>query len=152
MQRVHLTTDGQITYCEGISSGSAPVKSYSPLLANALKLTINQLVMTPPFLLFTLAYIQFCLTLDTSKTMTSVKRTFAVALLTNWKVGRLADCLFSAHMWHCCIMISFNCTLGLDCCSGCQLPACTSSVSSAIRQLGVLVVEYLPQLGNADLS
>lgn len=84
---MHLTTNGQITYSSGISSGSAPIKSYSPLLANALKLAINQLVMTPPFLLFTLAYIQYCLTLDTSKTMASVKRTFAVALLTNWKVG-----------------------------------------------------------------
>jgi len=57
------------------------------MLTNALKLAINQLVMTPPFLLFTLAYIQFCLTLDSSKTMASVKRTFAVALLTNWRVS-----------------------------------------------------------------
>ena len=95
VQRVHLTTHGRITFSNdgadgsitNESTGSAPLKTYSPLLANAAKLAINQLAMTPPFVLFTLAYIQFCLTIDTSKTIASVKRTFAVALLTNWKVS-----------------------------------------------------------------
>lgn len=56
-----------------------------------IKLAINQLVMTPPFLLFTLVYIQYFLTLDFKRTLSTIKKTFAAALFTNWKVWTVAQ-------------------------------------------------------------
>jgi len=64
-----------------------------PLLSFAVKLGLNQLVMTPPFLLFTLAYIQYFLSLDVDQTIKAVKRSFAVALFTNWKVWTVAQAI-----------------------------------------------------------
>lgn len=57
--------------------------SYASFL---MKLGLNQLVLTPPFLLFTLSYLNYCMTLSTSSTVQAVKRTYAAALFTNWKV------------------------------------------------------------------
>jgi hypothetical protein len=61
----------------------------SPHLTTLVKVAITQLVMTPPFLVFTLGFIKYFMTLDASETVLAVKRTFAAALFTNWKVGRL---------------------------------------------------------------
>jgi hypothetical protein len=61
-------------------------KSQQNLLNFIVKLAVNQLVMTPPFLLFTLAYIQYFLSLDAHKTVQAIQRSFAAALFTNWKV------------------------------------------------------------------
>ena len=55
-------------------------------LVSLVKVAVTQLVMTPPFLVFTLAYIKYFLSFDTHETVIAVKKTFAVALLTNWKV------------------------------------------------------------------
>jgi len=55
-------------------------------LVSLVKVAITQIVMTPPFLVFTLAYIKYFLSFDTHETVIAVKKTFAVALLTNWKV------------------------------------------------------------------
>jgi hypothetical protein len=51
-----------------------------------MKLLLNQLVMTPPYLLFTIAYIQYFLTFDRKKTVQVLKNSFFSALLMNWKV------------------------------------------------------------------
>lgn len=58
-------------------------------LVSLVKVAVTQLVMTPPFLVFTLAYIKYFLSFDTHETVIAVKKTFAVALLTNWKVFKL---------------------------------------------------------------
>lgn len=58
-----------------------------------IKLAINQLCMTPPFLLFTLAYIQYFLSLDAKRTVDTIKKCFAVALFTNWKVWTVAQAI-----------------------------------------------------------
>ena len=68
----------------------------STYLASAVKLAITQLVMTPPFLVFTLAYIQYFMTLDAKETVVAVKRTFAAALFLNWKVSYTAQTLYVA--------------------------------------------------------
>jgi hypothetical protein len=59
----------------------------SPLLTTAVKVAITQLVMTPPFLVFTLGFIKYFTTLDASETVVAVKRSFAAALFTNWRVS-----------------------------------------------------------------
>jgi hypothetical protein len=61
-------------------------KSQQNLVNFIVKLAVNQLVMTPPFLLFTLAYIQYFLSLDAHKTVRAIQKSFAAALFTNWKV------------------------------------------------------------------
>ena len=61
-------------------------KSQQNLANFIVKLAVNQLVMTPPFLLFTLAYIQYFLSLDAHKTVRAIQKSFAAALFTNWKV------------------------------------------------------------------
>ena len=61
-------------------------KSQQNLLNFIVKLAVNQLVMTPPFLLFTLAYIQYFLSMDVHKTVRAIQKSFAAALFTNWKV------------------------------------------------------------------
>lgn len=58
----------------------------SPHLTTLVKVAITQLVMTPPFLVFTLGFIKYFLTLDVNETVRAVKNTFAAALFTNWKV------------------------------------------------------------------
>eukprot|EP01031_Cornospumella_fuschlensis_P040954 gene40954-49958_t len=55
------------------------------------KLALNQLVMTPPFLLLTLAYLQYFLSLNATQTVRNVKNSFAAALFTNWKVWTVAQ-------------------------------------------------------------
>jgi hypothetical protein len=55
-------------------------------LSIIMKLLLNQLVMTPPYLLFTIAYIQYFLTFDRKKTLQVLKNSFFSALLMNWKV------------------------------------------------------------------
>jgi hypothetical protein len=61
----------------------------SSYLTTLVKLAITQIVMTPPFLVFTLAFIKYFITLDASATVKAVKNTYVAALLTNWKVGWL---------------------------------------------------------------
>eukprot|EP01038_Epipyxis_sp_PR26KG_P014438 gene14438-19375_t len=56
-----------------------------------MKLSINQLVMTPPFLLFTIAYIQYFLSLNVNDTIKAIKRNFVAALITNWKIWTVAQ-------------------------------------------------------------
>jgi hypothetical protein len=65
-----------------VSSWNLP-KSLSVII----KVLLNQLVMTPPFLLFTISYLQFFLTFDREKTIKTLKATFATALFVNWKVN-----------------------------------------------------------------
>ena len=62
------------------------MKLPSSYLVTLVKVAITQIVMTPPFLVFTLAYIKYFLSFDTHETVMAVKKTFAVALLTNYKV------------------------------------------------------------------
>lgn len=64
------------------------VKSFNlpPSLSTIIKIALDRLVITPPFLLFTLAYLNFFLTFDREKTIQIIKRNFAVSLFTNWKV------------------------------------------------------------------
>lgn len=64
-------------------SGMGFTNSY---LNTLVKVAITQIVMTPPFLVFTLAYIKYFLSFDAHETVVMVKRTYAAALLTNWKV------------------------------------------------------------------
>lgn len=59
----------------------------SPYITTLVKVAITQLVMTPPFLVFTLGFIKYFMTLDANETVVAVKRTFAAALFTNWKVS-----------------------------------------------------------------
>jgi len=62
------------------------MKLPSSYLVTLVKVAITQIVMTPPFLVFTLAYIKYFLSFDTHETVMAVKKTFAIALLTNYKV------------------------------------------------------------------
>ncbi len=50
------------------------------------KLGLDRLLLTPPFLAFTLIYLQFTQTLDMSQTMRNVKNQYAAALFMNWKI------------------------------------------------------------------
>lgn len=63
----------------------------SPHLTTLVKVAITQLVMTPPFLVFTLGFIKYFMTLDVSETVVAVKRTFAAALFLNWRVSGSAE-------------------------------------------------------------
>jgi len=132
-------------YLESLSTSTVGLLSRNkgiqkqPLLQFAVKLGLNQLVMTPPFLLFTLAYIQYFLSLDVDQTVKAVKRSFAAALFTNWKVIGL-------------LLISFpyyddNLWSGVDCCSSDQLPVGPLGVSGPVRQCGGSVVEHLSEFG-----
>lgn len=112
-------------------------KASHNLLSFVVKLAVNQLVMTPPFLLFTLAYIQYFLSLDVNKTVDAIRKTFAAALFTNWKVRLEAGNA-------CEVLIGWNCS-GLDGGSGHQLSAGSSGIPRVIRQYCCLVVEYLPK-------
>eukprot|EP00388_Colpodella_angusta_P025333 GDKK01002324.1.p1 GENE.GDKK01002324.1~~GDKK01002324.1.p1 ORF type:complete len:138 (+),score=12.87 GDKK01002324.1:1-414(+) len=67
------------------------MKLPSSYLVTLVKVAITQIVMTPPFLVFTLAYIKYFLSFDTHETVMAVKKTFAVALLTNYKVWTVAQ-------------------------------------------------------------
>eukprot|EP00600_Ochromonadales_sp_CCMP1393_P006560 CAMPEP_0174955268 /NCGR_PEP_ID=MMETSP0004_2-20121128/889_1 /TAXON_ID=420556 /ORGANISM="Ochromonas sp., Strain CCMP1393" /LENGTH=315 /DNA_ID=CAMNT_0016203181 /DNA_START=288 /DNA_END=1232 /DNA_ORIENTATION=+ len=55
------------------------------------KLAMTQLLMTPPFLLFTLAYIRYFTSFSRSATVRAVKNSFAAALFTNWRVWTVAQ-------------------------------------------------------------
>lgn len=65
--------------------------SLSPQLTVIIKVLLNQLVVTPPFLLFTIGYLQFFLTFDRSKTIQTLKNSFVTALFVNWKVWTVAQ-------------------------------------------------------------
>lgn len=65
----------------------------SPNISFLIKLALNQLAMTPPFLLFTLAYLQYFFTLDAARTVAAIKNTFVAVLLTNWKVWTVAQAI-----------------------------------------------------------
>jgi hypothetical protein len=69
----------------------ASLRLKQPALSFAVKLATNQLVMTPPVLLFTLMYIQYFLSGNVTKSVQTVKRQYAVALFTNWKVWTVAQ-------------------------------------------------------------
>lgn len=60
-------------------------------IALLVKVLLQQGVFTPPFLLFTLAYINYFLSMDVTKTVREVKNAYAVALFTNWKVWTVAQ-------------------------------------------------------------
>lgn len=69
-----------------LERGVSSLDLTSSYFATLIKVAITQLVMTPPFLVFTLAYIKYFLSFDAKETVAMVKRTYAAALLTNWKV------------------------------------------------------------------
>jgi alkyl hydroperoxide reductase subunit AhpC len=58
----------------------------SPSLTIIVKVLLNQLIMTPPFLVFTISFLQFFFTFSKEKTIKVLKNTFASALFMNWKV------------------------------------------------------------------
>jgi hypothetical protein len=70
-------------------------RTVSPNLSNefsfVLRLAINQLAMTPPFLLFTLFYIQYFMTLDAERTIRTIKQTYAATLFSNWRLWTVAQ-------------------------------------------------------------
>jgi hypothetical protein len=57
----------------------------------ATKILLDRLVMTPPFLLFTLFYMQGMLTMQPKQTVEGVKRAYPTALALNWKVWTVAQ-------------------------------------------------------------
>lgn len=60
--------------------------------ANVLaKVALDRLVLTPPFLLLTLVYMQFFQTFNAAKTSAAVKNIYAGALYLNWKVWTVAQ-------------------------------------------------------------
>ena len=65
--------------------------SLPPQLSLVVKVLINQLAMTPPFLLFTISFLQFFLSFDRQKTLKVLKNSFASALFMNWKVWTVAQ-------------------------------------------------------------
>ncbi len=60
-------------------------------IAFLVKLSLNQLVMTPPFLLFIMAFLQYCMTWNRTQTIEVIKKTFGAALITNWKIWTVAQ-------------------------------------------------------------
>jgi hypothetical protein len=63
----------------------------SSVLNTIVKVAITQLVMTPPFLLFTLAYIKYFISFDAKATVSAVRNTYAATLFTNWRVWTVAQ-------------------------------------------------------------
>ncbi len=57
----------------------------------ATKVVVDRVVLTPPFLLFTLAYIQGLLTLQPKLAVDNVKKTYGGALVANWKWWTIAQ-------------------------------------------------------------
>jgi len=55
------------------------------------KIAMDRLVFTPPFLLFTLAYMQFLQTFNVAKTSAAIKNIYAGAIYLNWKVWTVAQ-------------------------------------------------------------
>lgn len=70
----------------------------SPTLSIIMKILLDRLIATPPFLLFTLAYLQYFFTFSPEKTIQAIKNTFAVSLFTNWKVSQW---FLSLLLWVC---------------------------------------------------
>lgn len=71
----------------------------SPYITTLVKVAITQLVMTPPFLVFTLGFIKYFMSMDVNETVVAVKRTFAAALFTNWKVRPPCFCCQVMSSW-----------------------------------------------------
>ena len=57
----------------------------------ATKVVVDRVILTPPFLLFTLAYIQALLTLQPKEAVTNVKKAYGGALIANWKWWTIAQ-------------------------------------------------------------
>ena len=55
------------------------------------KIVLDRIVMTPPFLLFTLAYMQGLLTMKPKVAAENVKKAYPGALALNWKVWTVAQ-------------------------------------------------------------
>ena len=90
----------------------------STYFATVVKVAITQLVMTPPFLAFTLAYIQYFLTLDAKETVVAVKRSFAAAIFLNWKVSNEDNYHFRLIVCTRTVSLEiFFFTTGVDCCT-----------------------------------
>ena len=70
-----ITREGNITGAKGIMA----------------KVVLDRVVLTPPFLLFTLAYIQGLLTLQPRETVVNVKKSYGSALLANWRWWTVAQ-------------------------------------------------------------
>lgn len=65
------------------------------------KLGIQQVIFTPAFVLFTLAYLQFFLTHGDFKSITkSIKNTYVAIMLTNWKVSHIYICIYACTCFH----------------------------------------------------
>lgn len=118
-----------------------------PLRMLLMKLALNQLVLTPPFLLFTISYIQYFLSLDISKTVQGIKRTYAAALFTNWKVCNCFPCLLLQYITYFCewnpvlflwIYLQLERNLlffvGMDSGAGYQLSTCSSKLPRPFRK------------------
>ena len=73
----------------GIKDTIAP--NLSNELGFIIRLAINQLAMTPPFLLLTVFYIQYFMTLDAERTIRTIKQTYAATLFSNWRVWTAAQ-------------------------------------------------------------
>lgn len=58
----------------------------SKSLRLVIKLLVQQIGFTPPFVAFTLAFINYFLTLDPTETWLRVRNAFVTALIVNWKV------------------------------------------------------------------
>ena len=62
-----------------------------PRISVVLKLLLDRLLLTPPFLLFSLGFIQYFQTLSASTAVANVRNTYAAALYTNWRVWTVAQ-------------------------------------------------------------
>lgn len=69
-----------------------------PRISVALKILLDRLLLTPPFLLFSLGFLQYFQTLDAPQTVASVKNMYAVALWTNWRVWTPAQLINFAYV------------------------------------------------------
>lgn len=55
------------------------------------KVAIDRLLFTPPFLLFTMGFLQYLLSFNGSQALEAVKKSYGIVLLTNWKVWTLVQ-------------------------------------------------------------
>ena len=69
-----------------------------PRFSIVLKILLDRLVLTPPFLLFSLGFLQYSQSLDGPKALASVKNTYAAALWTNWRVWTVAQGINFAYV------------------------------------------------------
>jgi len=66
-------------------------QSLPPRISIFLKILLDRLLLTPPFLLFSLGFIQYFQNFSATTTIANIRNSYAAALFTNWRVWTVAQ-------------------------------------------------------------